>query len=608
MRLVLVALLALFTSQALAQPVGSEQRSPFTDISFDGDEAHIEIDGEMYVWRGIDGIEYAELRAFAENLAGELWQVRLGEDLDWVLIEHGTPAGETVEMLVSPIGGGEVQTLEAVPMTRKNRQLFKGRQIMALMERAQQIRDGKVDVRVAFDELAKAITEHHAYASLQVDDLDALIEAEIGSLGAQDDWSSVVLAAQRVICRLGDGHARADDWDDALPEGYLPVLLQHASGGVVAFKKDRSGFVDPARPYVTAIDGLPIEDWTAAASAYVTDGSPQLIRRRSLRLLRWIIFVREELDLPYSDSVTLTLTDGNGDETNVKLFVASRRPTYGDWPRTQTGVLDSGIGYLRLSQMTPSDELEDRADDEDWEDEQLMSAWADELHNEIDSLGGAPAIIIDVRGNGGGLRHPTIALMKRIMAADSEPVVVNAARARLIPRMNRTPEESHLENRMLYPESWQGWTEAERRAIAKFKKQFTPEWTPSDEDFGDWHYMVVSPDKSSPQEPRPVVVLIDAGCFSATDIFAAALGELPNVTLLGQPTSGGSARSQRHSIEALGIDVRLASMVSYQPGGKLYDTNGVAPDIAIEPKPGDLIGETDSVLEHAEAVLIDQTR
>ena len=439
-----------------------------------------------------------------------------------------------------------------------------------------------------------------------MDDLDAVIEAEIERLGGRDDWASVVRAVHRVVCRLGDGHARATDWDDELPDGFLPVLLQGASGGIVAFKQDRTGFADPARPYVVEIDGLPVEDWMASASVYVTDGSPQLIERRSLRMLRWINLVRDELGRPHTESVTLTLTDGTGSEADVELPVASSRPIYGDWPRSQTRMLDSGIGYLRLASMQPSDELEDLADDEDWEDGRLESVWMDELQSEIESLADARAVIIDVRGNGGGLRHPTIAVMRRIMAAGSEPVVVNAARARLLPGMSRTPEVSHLDNRMLYPESWMGWSEAERRAIAKFKERFTPQWTPRNEDFGDWHYMVVTPDESSPAEPRPVVVLIDAGCFSATDIFAAALGELPSVTLMGQATSGGSARSLRHPIESLGIELRLASMVSYQPSGKLYDGVGAQPDVVVECVATDLIGKTDRVLEEAERYLSDE--
>ena len=604
MRLFCVLAMMLVTAAVSAQPDGNTQRAPFTGVRYTEGEAHIEIEGEWYVWQGIDGIAYRDLRAFAKKVAGEMWQSRLEEDLDWVLTEHGTPAGETVELLVSPIGGGEPRTLEAVRMTRQNRQLIKYKQTMAELERARQIREGKIDVEATFGELAETIRSYHAYASLRVDDLDAVIQGEVGKLGDRDDWGSVVLAAQRVVCRLGDGHARADKWNEALADGYLPVLLQHARGGIVAFNQDRSGYVDPARPYIVAIDGLSIEEWMSAASVYVTDGSPQLIQRRSLRMVRWINMVRDELGRPHADSVTLTLADEQGSEADVELSIASSRPIYGDWPRSQTRLLDSGVGYLRLASMQPSDELEDLADERNWEDEKLESVWIEEIHREIDRLADCPALIIDVRGNGGGVREPTVALMQRIMAADSEPVVVNAARARISRAQDAGDTDGYLDNRMLYPEAWDGWSEEERSAIAHFRERFEPAWTPEDGSFSDWHYMVVSPSERSPQNPRPVVVLIDDGCFSATDIFAAAMGELPNVTLMGQATSGGSARSIGYDLEHLGVEVRLGSMVSYQPSGELYDGVGVQPDVVVERVATDLIGETDRVLEEAERYLL----
>ena len=46
-------------------------------------------------------------------------------------------------------------------------------------------------------------------------------------------------------------------------------------------------------------------------------------------------------------------------------------------------------------------------------------------------------------------------------------------------------------------------------------------------------------------------MLTDEACFSATDIFAAALGALPNVTLMGTATGGGSARVQSFRLPAI---------------------------------------------------------
>jgi C-terminal processing protease CtpA/Prc len=41
-------------------------------------------------------------------------------------------------------------------------------------------------------------------------------------------------------------------------------------------------------------------------------------------------------------------------------------------------------------------------------------------------------------------------------------------------------------------------------------------------------------------------------------------------------------------------------MASFQSNGKLYDGNGIQPDVIIEPIPTDFIGKTDSVLQAAQ--------
>ena len=70
--------------------------------------------------------------------------------------------------------------------------------------------------------------------------------------------------------------------------------------------------------------------------------------------------------------------------------------------------------------------------------------------------------------------------------------------------------------------------------------------------------------------------------------------------MIGIPSGGGSARSIRTSLRESGLVVRLASMISYQKDGKLYDTNGVMPDIIVEPEPEYFLHNGhDNILEYA---------
>jgi len=68
---------------------------------------------------------------------------------------------------------------------------------------------------------------------------------------------------------------------------------------------------------------------------------------------------------------------------------------------------------------------------------------------------------------------------------------------------------------------------------------------------------------------------------------------------MGLPSGGGSGCYQNYRLHNSHIRIQLSSMASFQPNGKLYDGNGIQPDIAIEPIPTDFIGKTDSVLKAA---------
>jgi C-terminal processing protease CtpA/Prc len=71
------------------------------------------------------------------------------------------------------------------------------------------------------------------------------------------------------------------------------------------------------------------------------------------------------------------------------------------------------------------------------------------------------------------------------------------------------------------------------------------------------------------------------------------------VTLIGTPSGGGSGCKVKYRLHNSLIRIQLSSMASFQPNGKLYEGNGIQPDIHIEPTPTDFIGKTDTVLDAA---------
>ena len=75
--------------------------------------------------------------------------------------------------------------------------------------------------------------------------------------------------------------------------------------------------------------------------------------------------------------------------------------------------------------------------------------------------------------------------------------------------------------------------------------------------------------------------------------------EMQGVTLVGTPSGGGSGRTEGYGLAASGLRIRLSSMASFRPDGKLYDGNGIQPDIVVKPARGDWIGKGDAQLDKA---------
>ena len=257
--------------------------------------------------------------------------------------------------------------------------------------------------------------------------------------------------------------------------------------------------------------------------------------------------------------------------------MSADRPIYGDWPRRESGIIDENIGYLRIEKM----------------DDRLIP----HIETSMDNFRDTDGLIIDVRGNGGGTRLPLIVLAGYLLSPDEEPWIGNVARYRLSDRFGR----SHLNARYMYRADDPRWSDTQRAVIKALADTFKPEWDHA-EGFSDWHYLVLDRTGSDKEYfyDKPVIILSDANCFSATDIFLGAFAGRPRVTLMGSPSGGGSARSQQFELRNSGIEVRCASMASFRPDGRLYDGRGIEVDIEVGADPQDFIHSgQDSVLKAA---------
>lgn len=551
-----------------SQP-GYPDWSPFEEVKWEQEQPLVRVNGKWFTPLSIHGIPVDKiLRHSSEQ--GWRTKVRFAEDTVQMIRLMGGKIDKKTDLVLVDEEGREVTLTDFVMVARRNRPPNADR--VAELSREELSED-----LTAF---RQGLEQRFAY--LKANDYDYLAAiAKIDSEHPKGIKTSV-LAEQlhRVMMGFIDGHASVSGFRGiGAGAGRLPLQLDDDGERIVATRSDRTALIDADHPYLVAIDGVSIEEWIAKTEPWIARGSEQMLRRRGLGILRDLAALHDKEEV---ESVEIELVSRDKKSTTrirSSLVAAAERPRKG-WPtRPENGLHDNNIGYIHLPGM-------------DRHAVEAIRKWMPQFRDAI-------GVIIDVRGNGGGIRTPILELASHLLSPEDEPRIGNVAKYRLAAGR----DDDHLTRaRYVHRADSSVFSERDRAAVKVFARAFSPEWEPPTAEFSAWHYLVLS---KSAEDDRyhyegPVLILMDTGCFSATDIFLSTFKGWPNVTLVGQPSGGGSARSESFRLPHSGISVRCASMASYQPTGMLYDGHGVQPDVVItQPPEHYLIGGPDLVLETA---------
>ena len=425
------------------------------------------------------------------------------------------------------------------------------------------------------------------FAYLKANDVDyqAAIRAIAERTEEETGRARLAREMQIVMAQFIDGHAGVSGSTALFADGFLPFLIESSGDQYAAVRPDRSGLVDNDFPFLLAIEGVAMKDWLKATQKYVAAGSPQYRRRHGLRSLRAIQQFRAELGREQTETIEVELVSRDGKSTRtVSRDIVDRQPIYGTWPPVrEPQILDGNIGYLRLASMND-------------EAVRLMQEWMPRFR---DTAG----LIIDVRGNGGGIRTPILELAGYLLSKDDEPRIGNVAKYRLAEHFG----EDHLSAaRFVYRENSPRFGERERAAIHRFNQTFKARM-----DAARRRVQRMALPRAVEGRGRPPLRLPPAGrdparrtllqCHRHSSWHVQGLAAR-DARRPGQRR--GSARSQSIRLPRSGISVRCASMASFQPDGRLYDTNGVEPDIPVTRPPEYYVrGGDDLTLREALTVL-----
>lgn len=119
---------------------------------------------------------------------------------------------------------------------------------------------------------------------------------------------------------------------------------------------------------------------------------------------------------------------------------------------------------------------------------------------------------------------------------------------------------------------------------------------PEHGDFTKWFETFVEP--SGNLYKKPVVVLVNEGCFSTTEDCILAFRVLPNIKIIGDTTGGGSGNPLERELPN-GWLYRLSNWQVVDPEMENFEGIGIAPDSVVWISKQDSINGIDRILEAA---------
>jgi carboxyl-terminal processing protease len=395
------------------------------------------------------------------------------------------------------------------------------------------------------------------YLSRDIDLKAALREVEPSARRAETPDACIDVLA-RFLAILGDGNAKVLD---------LLGLQQTAPVMRLRSQRERvsrvTGAEQPIHTYIFARDttdevlraiprGSEIESVNGVPLAQLREREG---RRVSGSTEQWRDYRTDEqllvgapgsrIELTYrtpggtSESVTLVRPTA----ANLAALSDDAKAQVG-WAKTANAArLEGDWGYLRFSTFDLGDA------------ERTIRALDEALNAVLD----APGLIIDLRGNDAGHMDAAIALAERFIAERQTLGYYNV----------RAPGQDEV---LPVTDELTGGITSKARLLAN----------PRPETYAG-----------------PVVILIDAGCFSACEVFSGGLQGLQRALVIGSESSGGGSGPAGVFQLPSGATISFSTSVAWLPDGQPIDGRGIAPNISVMERARDWAVDRDRVLDRA---------
>jgi len=349
-------------------------------------------------------------------------------------------------------------------------------------------------------------------------------------------------------------------------------------------------------PYVLEIDGIPIERWIETASEFVSKGSIDAVRSRATTQIANLGFYRKQLGLENRPVVRVKLTSEDRVQS-VELQLPIKDRIYGPLPvaRPESKLLDGNFGYMWF---------------------QVVSGQSEQMIIEkMPQFRTTNGLIVDLRDCHGGTPGSLTFLAAFLLPPENHTMIAGAC---------EVEEENVNGGHGFFTPKTPGMREAEIKLMADFDKRYHPTWIPrnrktplhrtyipltnpvaSGAQYMPWGLLFVRLTQIPKiyHYEKPVVLLVNHRCFSGGEILAAMLRDLPNVTIVGSPSSAGGCVPSGFKLTKTGLELGFGIRACVRANGDLIDGNGVTPHVVVHPDPDYYFGARDRALEKAVEII-----
>ena len=437
------------------------------------------------------------------------------------------------------------------------------------------------------------IVNNYSYADLTGFDYKIALDAIRNDLKNGIAYQDFALQLKMFMANFGDGHSRVSIREVLKGKslGRLPFEIISHENKFYAINTHTKDSYFPNHSLITKINNIEIEEFYELAGQMIAKTTSKFVKRNTTEYLRFLDLLLQMMDVQHTDQIMVTFENDQHQVTKAVNLGNKKNPKLIKNHLLKDTIMANNIGYIAMNEKMSRKE-----------------SFINQLDNAMQNVKNTDGLIIDIRRNSGGSRKPLLTMLPYFI---KKAKVVNIARYRINEAINHRPNTGYLTRRYCYPTTISKSNYEEESGLSNhsdfqstvhdFKKNFDPRYTVPNDQFSDFHYMVIHPESNKKRYyySKPVIVLIDEGCFSASDIFAAGMKTGDNVKLLGNTTGGGSGYSNRIQLPHSDLQVKLSRMVSYQPDGNLYDGHGVVPNFQVDYSLEDRMGKTDTMLNNA---------